>query len=86
MTTIQKPHAACGGQTVSDEYRRWVFETMPQMGALLDKLDSGESPNFYDVMGAISNVVAFYMEGDSFKGVESMRFPEMSGKYCRFCY
>ena len=85
MSTIQEPQVSCNGQTVSDEYRRWVFEHMPAVGLLLDQLDAGSTPNFLDVMSAISESVALYTEGDSLESVESLRFFVMSGKYCRFC-
>lgn len=83
--TTQEPQLTCAGQTVSPEYRKWVKSRMPQMAALLDKADAGETPNFQDVLMAISNIVAFTTEGDSLESVESMRFSEMSGKFCRFC-
>lgn len=86
MSTIQEPQPRCKGQTVSDEYRKWVFLHMPHVGSLLDKLDAGEAPNFLDVMAAISERVALCTECDSFESAESLRFSEMSGKYCRFCY
>ena len=85
MNTIKEPHAFARGQTPSYEYRRWVFSHMPAMGRLLDKLDAGGELNFLDIMGGLSEMVAFYTECDSLEGVESMRISGMSGKYCRFC-
>ena len=85
MSTIKEPHVSCNGQTVSDEYRRRVFEHMPAVGRLLDQLDAGSTPTFLDIMAAISESVAFYTECDSLEGVEYKRFSEMSEKYCRFC-
>jgi len=85
MSTIQEPQLGCKAKSVSDEYRRWVFSHMAAMGRLLDQLDAGSIPNFLDIMAAISESVAFYTEGDSLESDESMRFFEMSGKYCRFC-
>lgn len=85
MSTIQEPHVRCKDKTVSDEYRRWVKSRMPQMASLLDKLDAGVTPNFLDILAAISNIVAFTTEGDSLEDVESIRFFTMSVKYCRFC-
>jgi len=85
MTIVQEPHITCKGQTVSDEYRRWVFEHMPHVGSFLDLLDAGVTPTFLDIMAAISEIVAFTTECDSLDSVESLRFSEMSGNYCRFC-
>ena len=85
MSIIQEPHVACKGQTTPEEYRRWVFSHMPAVGSLLDKLDAGGELNFLDVMAGISEIVAFYTEGDSLESEESVRFSVMSGKYCRFC-
>lgn len=85
MSTIQEPHTRCTGQTVSDEYRRWVFSHIPALGRLLDKLDAGSTPNFLDIMAGLSEMVAFYTECDSLESEEYKRFSEMSGKYCRFC-
>lgn len=85
MSTIQEPHIRCKEQTVSDEYRRWVFEHMPAMGSLLDKLDAGTSPTFLDIMAAISEIVAFTTECDSICNQLVGKNISMSGKYCRFC-
>lgn len=85
MNTIQEPHVRCKDKTVSIEYRSWVFEHMPEVGRLLDALDAGSTPNFLDIMAALSELVAFYTEGDLNQGCESTTFSEMSGKRCRFC-
>lgn len=85
MSTIQEPQLRCNEQTVSDEYRRWVKSRMPQMAALLDKLDEGASPNFLDIMAGISNLVAFCTECDQKTGELPEENFYMSGKFCRFC-
>lgn len=85
MSTIQEPRLRCKGQTVPNEYRKWVFSRMPQMGALLDKLDAAETPNFLDILMAISNIVAFTTEGDQKDNQLVEKNISMSGKYCRFC-
>lgn len=79
------PHCPLAGQTVSDEYRRKVKSRMPRMAALLDLLDAGTAPNFLDIMGGLSDLVAFYTECDPITdaGVDKKYF--MSGKFCRFC-
>jgi len=58
---------------------------MPQTGALLDILDAGSSPTFLDIMGALSDLVAFTTEGDHNFGDRREKIFSMSGKYCRFC-
>jgi len=85
MYIIQEQDDSAKGQTRDDEYRRWVFSHMPAVGRLLDALDAGETPNFLDVMSAISQEVAFYTECDHIESVECLRFSEMSGNKCRFC-
>lgn len=85
MSIIQEPHVLSEVQTVSDEYRRGVFEHMPAVGRLLDFLDAGTTPTFLDIMAAISEMVAFHTECDSLESEQCLRFSEMSGKYCRFC-
>jgi len=85
MSIIQEPHIRCKGQTVSDEYRRGVFSHMPALGRLLDNLDAGSTPTFLDIMAAISELVAFYTECDSFPVDPQEENILMSGKYCRFC-
>ena len=85
MNTIREPHVSCNGQTVSDAYRKWVFEHMPRTGALLDILDSGATPTFLDIMGGLSDCVAFYTEGDLKSKDHCEKIFTMSGKLCRFC-
>lgn len=82
---IQEPQLRCKGQTVSNEYRRWVFSRMPDVGSLLDLLDAGETPTFLDIIAAISDLVAFYTECDPKinRQVEENIF--MSVNNCRFC-
>jgi len=76
---------SASGQTVSDEYRRWVKSRMPRTAALLDILDSGRSPTFLDIMGGLSDLVAFYTECDPKPDDPCEKIFTMSGKKCRFC-
>lgn len=85
MTIIQEPQIRCKAKSDLNEYRRWVFQHMPALGRLLDNLDAGNTPNFLDIMAAISESVAFYTEGDSFPVDPQEENILMSGKYCRFC-
>jgi len=85
MSTIKEPQSLQAGQTVSDEYRKRVKSGMPAMAALLDKLDSGVSPNFLDILAAISDLVAFYTECDLDLPDPVEKNILMSGKFCRFC-
>jgi len=85
MTTKKRAHASHRGQTVSDEYKEWVFSHMPAVGRLLDALDAGSTPTFLDIMSALSQMVAFLTECDQKEGCMSTTFFLMSGKRCRFC-
>lgn len=85
MYTVKAQSRPASGQTVSDEYRSYVYSRIPALGRLLDALDAGTTPNFLDVMAALSDLVAFYTECDTLESGESVRFCEMSGKKCLFC-
>ena len=86
MSIIDEREGGAKGTEVSDEYKTMVFLHMPALGRLLDLLDAGTTPTFLDTMAAISEMVAFYTEDDSLESEESLRFFNMSGKICRFCY
>jgi len=85
MSIIQEPHIRCKGKSPDDEYRSRVFHDTPALGRLLDSLDAGTTPTFLDIMTAISEMVAFHTNPDLLESDESVRFPEMSQKNCRFC-
>lgn len=85
MSIVQEPQMSCTGQSVSDEYRRWVFSVMPAMGRLLDQLDAGATPTFLDVWAGLSESVAFYTECDLKDEDLREKNISMSGKICRFC-
>lgn len=85
MSTIREPDVSCTGKSDLRAFKAWVSQKMPYMAVLLDKLDAGETPTFLDIMGAISNCVAFSTECDSLEQAEWEKFSETSGNYCRFC-
>lgn len=85
MTIIQEPHIRCKEQSVSDEYRKWVFERMPAMGRLLDQLDAGRSPDALDVMGGLSEMVAFSTDCEKNDYAAAQLKSLLPGKSCSSC-
>ena len=57
----------------------------PAFYRLVVLAEAGEYPDFLDVMAALSEVVAFCVEGDNITGLESRTFIGMSHNNCRFC-
>ena len=53
--------------------------------SLLEKMESGEHPDFLDVMAGLSELVAFYTKCDSNPDEEQTEEFFMSQKKCRFC-
>jgi len=58
---------------------------MPQMTRLFEILDAGVTPNFLDIMSAMSEMVAFYTDHDQNSAAEKILREKMSQKKCRFC-
>lgn len=58
---------------------------LPAMGRLFEKLARGEHPDFWDVMTALSEMVAFYTECDINPDRCKNDEEKMSEKKCRFC-
>jgi len=85
MTDTQERGAAVCGQTPGDEYLDTLAEQMPQMTRLFTALDAGATPNFLDIMAAISEMVAFYTDHDQIDEVDKILRERMSQKKCRFC-
>lgn len=85
MTRYEERTGGATVQTVSDEYRGWVKCVMPHTAALLDIMDSGKTPNFLDIMTALSDLVAFVTECDPIPVGSEEEIFFMSGKFCRFC-
>lgn len=52
---------------------------------LFKKMESGVQPDFLEIMGAISNMVAFYTDHDTSTGEEQIEEFLMSQNKCRFC-
>lgn len=53
--------------------------------ALFKQLASGQTPNFLEMMAAISDLVAFNVDTDSIQEDHTDRLLKRSGKKCRFC-
>lgn len=85
MCIIQEQEGSAKRLSELAEYQRMVKKHMPALGRLLDSLEAGETPNFLDIMAAISESVAFYTECD-YKSEELVGLSEkMSENNCRFC-
>lgn len=84
-THIPMRHTAQAGRSVSDKSYDTLRAEIPALDNLFRILGHGGTPNFLDIMRAISEMVAFYTDPDLLESQESMRFFEMSGNFCRFC-
>lgn len=58
---------------------------MPQLNALFVKLARNEHPNFWTVMAALSEMVAFHVDCDLNSSGPENNCENMSQKKCRFC-
>lgn len=91
MTVPQRHHdnePACrlvAGRTMSDKYLNTLRAKLPNLDALFTALAEGETPNFLDIMSAISELVAFHTNPD-FNPVDPPgEIFFMSPNFCRFC-
>lgn len=73
------------GRSPDEGYFDTLISNMPQMSDLFSKLSAGEHPDFFAVMSAISEMVAFYTECDSNCDDDLLWLLNMSQKKCRFC-
>lgn len=85
MSSAKQCQAVQAGRTPSDEYLTTLGERMPEMTRLFTALGAGITPNFLDIMAAISEMVAFHIDCDLFSDDHSSRPEEMSGNKCPFC-
>lgn len=85
MSTNPEQGARCAARTASDAALDTLKSRMPQMRRLFADLDRGYTPNFLDLMSALSEMVAFYTESDQKDEVLEMLKRKMSGKNCRIC-
>lgn len=66
-------------------YLDTLKSNMPQLDALFEKLAAQEHPDFWTVMAAISEMVAFHVDNDLNRKSLSNSCENMSQKKCRFC-
>lgn len=85
MTNTQARKASATTQTPSDEYLDALKSRLPQMASLFAALESGNTPNFLDMIAAISEMVAFHTECDQNSGSCEFDQEKRSQKICRFC-
>lgn len=69
----------------SQAYLDTLKSSMPQLDALFVKLARGEHPDFWTVMTAISEMVAFHVDCDIKQEGPTNICENMSQKKCRFC-
>lgn len=62
-----------------------LAEQPEALRALFEKLSLGETPNFLEMMQAISGLVAFSTDTDSIQEDHIDQLLKMSQKKCRFC-
>lgn len=85
MTVINERHTRQDGRSASDKGFDTLPKQMPALNHVFEILAQGYTPNFLDVLGGISEMVAFYTDHDQ-KVVDSdVGFCKMSQNKCRFC-
>lgn len=62
-----------------------LISEMPEMDRLFTALAAGSTPDFLDIMRALSEMVAFYTDSDLTAADSNVAGSEMSQKKCRFC-
>ena len=85
MSTYLKHEARQEARTPSDATLDTLKSRLPQMSALFRDLDAGYTPNFLDMMKALSEMVAFYTECDQIAEADAPLGERMSQNKCRFC-
>ena len=85
MSMIKQASSDGQAKSPSDEYLNTLSERLPQMRKLFEILGSGVTPDFLDIMRAISEMVAFYTDCDQISDFEEDGRKIMSQKKCRFC-
>lgn len=66
-------------------YLDTLASDMPEMSRLFAILDAGATPNFLDIIAAISEMVAFYTDHDQIEADKVCELLKRSGKKCRIC-
>lgn len=69
----------------TDEYLNTLQEHLPALDKLFRILATGRTPNFLDVLKAISEMVDFYTNPDQLDEADKILREKVSGKNCRFC-
>jgi allophanate hydrolase subunit 1 len=76
---------SCAAKSPVDETHSTLKSHLPEMTALFAALDAGYTPNFLDIMKAISEMVVFYTECDQIDVALEILQKKESQKNCRFC-
>lgn len=85
MSDIGRSRSSVCRFSEDEAYLNTLAEQMPQMTRIFEILDSGSTPNFLDIIGGISEMVAFYTDHDQNSAADKILSEKMSGKKCRFC-
>ena len=75
----------CELQSQLREYQTTLRSGAPALASLLDILEVGGTPNFLDVMSALSDLVAFYTDHDTNSNDQELNGLGRSEKKCLFC-
>jgi len=85
MDSKQTHRSHVKAKSRGDGYLNTLAEQMPALDRLFHELDQGRSPNFLDIMAAISEMVAFYTDRDQIDEACEILEEKMSQKKCLFC-
>jgi len=86
MIRKQERHAPVEPLNLDEAQLNTLISNLPAVAALFDKLTHGEHPDFWAVMTAISEMVAFYTKDDSNCPHCQTWLENWSEKKCRNCY
>jgi len=85
MRRNQARNSPVCGRSRDEAHLDTLRRNMPEMDKLFTALDAGVTPNFLDIIAAISEMVAFYTESDQISEADKLLEEKMSQKNCRFC-
>lgn len=85
MTQEKELRIAQIGKTQPDLCQSATPDKLDELKRFFKKMESGVQPDFLEIMTAISNLVAFYTDCDSFAQSADCEEFFMSQKKCRFC-
>ena len=85
MSTKKELRIACAGFNQQEAYIDTLRNHLPALERLFTGLDAGTTPNFLDMMSALSEIVAFYTDCDTPADEIDVLIQSMSQNKCRFC-